>query len=297
MSPSPRRKGILLAGGDGLRLSPLTKAFSKQLMPVYDKPMIYYPICTLMLADIKDILIICTADNHNLFQNLLGSGKLWGVDFSYKIQEKPEGIAQSILIGRDFIGKDSVALILGDNLFHGSSLVSILKAANTRKKGATVFAYAVSDPERYGVVSFDKNRQITNIIEKPKEAESQYAITGLYFYDNSVIEKAKNLIFSNRGELEITDINKQYLKQGLLNVELMGRGMAWLDTGTIDSLHEASTYIRTIECRQGLKVSCPEEIAWRKGWIDDEELANLAKIAGKSGYGEYLLKLIKTPKF
>ena len=293
MSLSTKRKGILLAGGHGKRLLPLTKTFSKQLMPVYDKPMIYYPISTLMLGDIREILIICSPGSYNLFKELLGSGKQWGINFRYQIQQKPEGIGQAILLAKNFIGNDATAIALGDNLFHGSSLVSIIKNACEKVDGATIFAYPVSNPKQYGVVSFDSDGKATKIEEKPTHPNSQYAITGLYFYDNSLLEKASKLKYSSRGELEITDINQQYLSEGSLNVALMGRGMAWLDTGTVDSLQEASSYIRTLECRQGLKICCPEEIAWRKGWITDNDLENLAINLKASGYGEYLCKLIE----
>ncbi len=287
------RKGIILAGGLGKRLAPITSAISKQLIPVYDKPMIYYSLSTLMLCGIKDILIITTPDNQSNFKQLLGDGNRWGMNFSYAIQQKPEGIAQSILIAEKFISDKSVAIALGDNIFHGNDLVKLLRSADSRSVGGTIFAYPVRDPERYGVVQFDQSGNVVGIEEKPKEPTSRYAITGLYFYDNTVIERAKELNFSARCELEITDLNRKYLIDQLLKVEIMGRGMAWLDTGTIESLQDASLYIRTLEHRQGLKVGCPEEIAWRQGWINDDQLEQLAADLMISGYGEYLEKLLK----
>ena len=293
MSSIKYRKGILLAGGTGQRLKPLTSAISKQLLPVYDKPMIYYPLSTLMLSGIRDILVITTPKDKEVFQGLFGDGKDWGLNFTYSVQERPEGIAQALNIGSDFIKGNPVALALGDNLFHGKGLTELLNSANNRSTGATIFAYPVRDPERYGVVKFNKSGTAISIEEKPSQPTSQYAVTGLYFYDETVIERAKKLKFSNRGELEITSLNQSYLDDGLLNVELMGRGMAWLDTGTFDSFNEASSYIRTLEHRQGLKVGCPEEIAWRKKWISEEQLKKLAKPLKASGYGEYLLRLLE----
>ena len=286
------RKGIILAGGNGSRLYPITKATSKQLIPVYDKPMIYYPLSTLMLAGIKDILIITSPKNNENFRELLGNGSQFGITIKYKIQSKPEGIAQAFLIAEDFIGNSSVALILGDNLFHGDFLVNRLQKSYLLNEGASIFAYSVSDPERYGVVEFDSKGIAYNIEEKPKNPKSKFAITGLYFYDNTVIEKAKKISPSNRGELEITDLNKMYMKEGKLIVEKMNRGMTWLDTGTTDSLHEASSYIRSLEKRQGLKIGCPEEVAWRVGFINDEQLYSLSIDLTKSGYGKYLQKIL-----
>tara|TARA_Y100001968_G_C19426378_1_gene754616 strand:- start:1195 stop:2154 length:960 start_codon:yes stop_codon:yes gene_type:complete len=288
-----RRKGILLAGGHGTRLAPLTNVISKQLMPVYDKPMIYYSLTTLMLCGIKDILIISDPVNIHLYRQLLLNGSQWGISISYAIQEKPEGIAQSIIIGEDFIDSSPIAIALGDNIFHGNDLICLLRSADTFDKGSTIFAYAVRDPENYGVLKFDSSGSIVDIVEKPKKPPSPYAVTGLYFYDNTVIEKAKELTPSNRGELEITDLNIKYLNDKLLNVEIMGRGIAWLDTGTIEALQEASQYIRTLEHRQGLKVGSPEEVAWRQGWIKDEQLAKLAANLKNSSYGKYLTKLLQ----
>ncbi len=289
------RKGIILAGGSGTRLAPLTCAVSKQLMPVYDKPMIYYPLTTLMLAGIREVLIITTPADQASFARLLGDGSLWGISIHYAVQESPDGLAQAFLIGADFLAGSPAALVLGDNLFHGHDLIPQLQSSQTVQEGATVFAYPVSDPERYGVVEFDGSGRAISIEEKPTQPRSRYAITGLYFYDDSVVERARQVVPSPRGELEITDLNKQYLEAGLLRVELMGRGMAWLDTGTPDSLHEASSYIRTLEHRQGLKVGCPEEVAWRMGWIDDAQLSQLAEPQKKSGYGTYLLQLLDSP--
>ncbi len=289
------RKGIILAGGSGTRLAPLTCAVSKQLMPVYDKPMIYYPLTTLMLAGIREVLIITTPEDQASFCRLLGDGTRWGMELRYAVQPSPDGLAQAFLIGADFLGGAPAALVLGDNLFHGQDLIPQLQTSKTMEEGATVFAYPVSDPERYGVVEFDGSGRVISIEEKPKQPRSRYAITGLYFYDDSVVERARQVQPSARGELEITDLNKQYLDAGLLRVELMGRGMAWLDTGTPDSLHEASSYIRTLEHRQGLKVGCPEEVAWRMGWIDDGQLGVLAEPQRKSGYGNYLLQLLESP--
>ncbi len=286
------RKGIILAGGSGTRLAPLTNVISKQLMPVFDKPMIYYPLSTLMLIGIREYLIITTSLDNHLYKELLGDGSQWGIHIKYEIQKQPDGIAKAFIVGEEFIANSEVALILGDNLFHGNQLVQRLEEADIEKNGATLFAYNVNDPERYGVVEFNSKGEVLSIQEKPKNPKSRYAITGLYFYDNKVIEFAKNLKYSKRNELEISDINNFYLKQGKLNVQILGRGTAWLDTGTIDSLHEASSYIRTLENRQGLKISCPEEIAWRNSWISNNDLEKLAKPISNSGYGKYLLRLI-----
>jgi len=285
-------KGIILAGGSGTRLYPLTISISKQLMPVYDKPMIYYPLSTLMLAGIRDILVITTPQDSESFQRLLGDGSQTGCKIEYKVQLSPEGLAQAFVIGEEFIGDDSVALVLGDNIFYGTGLKHLLQSKNN-VKGGCVFAYQVSDPERYGVVEFDENFKVLSIEEKPEKPKSNYAVPGLYFYDNRVVEFAKNLKPSNRGELEITDINKIYLELGELEIGIMGRGTAWLDTGTFDSLHEASEFVKIIEKRQGVKVSCIEEIAFRLGYINKNELMKSAEKYGKSGYGEYLKKLIK----
>tara|TARA_Y100001968_G_C19423530_1_gene753102 strand:+ start:1234 stop:2154 length:921 start_codon:yes stop_codon:yes gene_type:complete len=293
LKESPLRKGILLAGGRGKRLSPLSIAISKQLMPVYDKPMIYYSITTLMLCGIRDILIVSDPSNIDLYKKLLGDGKDWGVKFSYAVQQKPEGIPQAVLIGKEFINNSNIVLTLGDNIFHGNDLISFLRSANSLEKGSTIFGYPVSDPERYGVLKFDKSGSIIDIEEKPEKPSSKYAITGLYFYDNTVLERVKELKPSSRGELEITDLNRGYLNDQLLNVEIMGRGIAWLDTGTIDALQEASLYIRTLEHRQGLKVGCPEEVSWRQGWINDEQLEKLAISLSDSGYGKYLINLLE----
>ena len=286
------RKGIILAGGSGSRLAPLSAAVSKQLMPVYDKPMIYYPLSTLMLAGIREVLIITTPNDQAAFQRLLGDGSAWGMVIQYAVQPSPDGLAQAFLIGAEFLATSPAALVLGDNLFHGDELVHQLQTTNPKNQGAVVFAYPVSDPERYGVVEFDVEGRVISIEEKPKQPRSRYAITGLYFYDETVVERAKQVQPSHRGELEITDLNQLYLDQGLLRVELMGRGMAWLDTGTPDSLHEAASYIRTLEHRQGLKVGAPEEVAWRMKWIDDAQLERLAQPLKKSGYGSYLMKLL-----
>ena len=290
-----RRKGIILAGGSGTRLAPLTTAVSKQLMPVYDKPMIHYPLSTLMLAGIREVLIITTPHDKGAFQRLLGDGSAWGMTIAYAVQPSPDGLAQAFLIGADFLDGASVALVLGDNLFHGHELIPQLQAATARDRGGTVFAYPVRDPERYGVVEFDAAGTVLSIEEKPVQARSRYAVTGLYFYDHTVVERARAVQPSARGELEITSLNQMYLKDQQLTVELMGRGMAWLDTGTFDSLHEAGSYIRTLEQRQGLKVGCPEEVAWRQGWIDADQLEQLAKPLLKSGYGRYLLQLLDEP--
>ena len=286
------RKGIILAGGSGTRLHPITQAVSKQLLPVYDKPMIYYPLSTLMLAGIREVLIITTPHDQSAFQRLLGDGRAWGMEIRYAVQPSPDGLAQAFLIGADFLAGAPAALVLGDNLFHGHDLVPQLQASNGGHDGATVFAYPVRDPERYGVVEFAVDGRVLSIEEKPARPRSRYAVTGLYFYDASVVERARRVVPSPRGELEITDLNRQYLEEGLLRVELMGRGMAWLDTGTCDSLHEAGSYIRTLEKRQSLKVGCPEEVAWRLGWISADQLAELAQPLCKSGYGDYLLRLL-----
>jgi len=288
-----KRKGIILAGGSGTRLYPVTHTISKQLLPVYDKPMIYYPLTTLMLGDIRDILIISTPQDLPQFENLLGDGFQWGLKLSYTAQPSPDGLAQAFILGEDFIGDDVSTLILGDNIFYGHDLEHLLHSANTRQSGATVFAYHVNDPERYGVVEFNKDNQVISLEEKPKQPKSNYAVTGLYFYDQKVVELAKNLKPSARGELEITDLNKLYLDKNELYVEMMDRGYAWLDTGTHDSLLDAGQFISTIENRQGLKVACPEEIAYRKQWITQTDLENLAKPLLKNQYGEYLLKLIR----
>ncbi|MCP5159611.1 MAG: glucose-1-phosphate thymidylyltransferase RfbA [Gammaproteobacteria bacterium] len=286
-------KGIILAGGSGTRLHPLTVSVSKQLMPVYDKPMIYYPVATLMLADIRDILIITTPRDQEAYRALLGDGSQWGMRFQYAAQPSPDGLAQAFLIGENFIGADPACLILGDNIYYGQGLSAVLRRATARERGATVFGYYVRDPERYGVVSFDRHGRAVNIEEKPHKPKSHYAVTGLYFYDNEVIDIAKNIQPSARGELEITDVNKIYLERGELNVELLGRGYAWLDTGTHESLLAAANFMQVVEQRQGLKIACPEEIAWRMGYIDDEQLAQLAAPLAKNGYGQYLQELLQ----
>ena len=288
-----KRKGIILAGGSGTRLYPVTHSISKQLLPVYDKPMIYYPLTTLMLVGIQEILIISTPQDLPQFENLLGDGSQWGLKFTYKEQPSPDGLAQAFILGEDFIGDDVSTLILGDNIFYGHDLENLLYSANTRESGATVFAYHVNDPERYGVAEFNKDNRVVSLEEKPKQPKSNYAVTGLYFYDQKVVELANHLKPSARGELEITDLNKLYLDSNELFVEMMDRGYAWLDMGTHDSLLDAGQFISTIENRQGLKIACPEEIAYRRQWITKTDLTDLAKPLMKNQYGEYLLKLIK----
>ncbi len=293
MANSNIRKGIILAGGSGTRLYPVTQSISKQLLPVYDKPMIYYPLSTLMLAGIQDILIISTPDDTPRFESLLGDGSQWGLNISYKVQTSPDGLAQAFILGDSFIGNDLSALVLGDNIFYGHDFNELLENAMERENGATIFTYHVYDPERYGVAEFDKSNKVLSLEEKPKKPKSNYAVTGLYFYDNDVVTMAKSLKPSARGELEITDLNRLYLKNEKLNVEIMGRGYAWLDTGTHDSLLEASQFIATLENRQGLKVSCPEEIAYRRSWINASQLEKLAAPLSKNGYGQYLQRVLK----
>jgi glucose-1-phosphate thymidylyltransferase len=289
------RKGLILAGGSGTRLYPVTQVLSKQLLPVYDKPMIYYPLSTLMLGGMRDILLISTPQDTPRFAQLLGDGAQWGINISYAVQESPDGLAQAFVIGRKFVGDSASALVLGDNIFYGHDFQPMLQRANARTVGATVFAYPVADPERYGVAEFDRQGRVLSLDEKPEHPKSRYAVTGLYFYDNAVLDIASSLKPSRRGEFEITDVNKAYLTRGELQVEVMGRGMAWLDTGTHESLLEASQYIATIERRQGLKIACPEEIAYRQGYIDGAALTKIGESMSKNGYGRYLLGLLREP--